>query len=301
MIGNKMTVTVGIPAHNEELNIGFLLRDLLAQALTSFELEKIIVYSDCSSDGTVAKARELSSSKIEVIEGQTRLGVAEGQNQIIKRTNSDILVLIDADIKIPVPNFLEEFLAPFLNDAPDLVSCSLKSLPPKRFFEKIVSLGVDYKNEIFENFKDGQNLFTCHGAARAFSKKMYANFEFPESLGEDMYSYFYVRAKNLKYVFNKATAVYHKLPDNFKDHLNQSFRFFYAKAKIPQEFMLEKSEQVPFSLFFTKGIKYFFLHPILSTVYLLVTTAVILSTKLRLVSHSNTWDVVASSKTLGDK
>ena len=49
----KLTVTIGIPAYNEEANVRNLLVSLLAQKETNFKLQEIIVVSDGSTDKTV--------------------------------------------------------------------------------------------------------------------------------------------------------------------------------------------------------------------------------------------------------
>ena len=48
----KLTVTIGIPAYNEEKNIGRLLRALLRQKTNGLSIKKIIVISDASTDKT---------------------------------------------------------------------------------------------------------------------------------------------------------------------------------------------------------------------------------------------------------
>jgi len=47
-----MKITIGIPAYNEEKNIGNLLNDILNQKLEHNILEKILVISDNSTDKT---------------------------------------------------------------------------------------------------------------------------------------------------------------------------------------------------------------------------------------------------------
>ncbi len=295
-----ITVTVGVPAYNERTNIADLLRDILAQKLDGFSLEKIIVYSDGSTDGTNEAVLGLNNNIIELVAPKERKGVAVGQNEIISRAKSDVLVLLNADVKIPIPNFLQEFLEPFQKGTPDLVSCTLKAYANHTFFEKVLNLGMDYKNQIFENYNNGNNLYTCHGAARALSRKMYSQFRFQTSLGEDMYSYLFAKANGLRYLFNPKPTVYFKLPDNFRDHLNQSYRFFYAKSKIPKTFQLTNFEKLPLSRFFFTGIWFFLKHPLLSVVYLVVTVCVFIMTHLGFFKpNTEMWQSVGSTKQIG--
>ncbi len=94
------TVTVGIPAYNEERNIREILEGILAQEEDGFRIEKIIVASDGSTDKTADIVRSFRDPRIQLIAGRENRGQNYRQNQIIDHTNSDILVLFNADIII---------------------------------------------------------------------------------------------------------------------------------------------------------------------------------------------------------
>ena len=49
----KPTIEIGIPALNEEANIGYLIESLLKQDKSGYELKRILVSSDGSTDRTV--------------------------------------------------------------------------------------------------------------------------------------------------------------------------------------------------------------------------------------------------------
>ena len=94
----KKTVTVGIPAYNEEKNIKFLIESLLKQKLQNAIFKEIIVISDGSTDKTVEKIKTVKSRFIKLIVYKKRLGQNQALNQIAQVANSDILVLTDADV-----------------------------------------------------------------------------------------------------------------------------------------------------------------------------------------------------------
>src|SRR3989344_6887678 len=108
------TVSIGMPAYNEEANIGYLLRDLLAQKTGKIKIEKIIVNSDGSTDKTASEVRKVKSKKIILINNKKRTGRAFRQNQMMRKTDSDVLVLIDADTLIKDKNFLEKISTPII-------------------------------------------------------------------------------------------------------------------------------------------------------------------------------------------
>ena len=167
---NKSTVSIGIPAFNEEANIGFLLKDLLKQNQKNFVFHQIIISSDGSTDKTIETAKKASASFIQkegqeviLIDNKERKGRAVRQNQIMERSASDILVLLDADILIKDKNFIEKIIKPVLNKKADLTSVSVQELPPENFLERILKISMEFKKFIFENYKNGNNLYTCHG------------------------------------------------------------------------------------------------------------------------------------------
>ena len=50
---NTQSITIGIPAYNEEANIKYLLKLLLNQKIKNAAIHEVIVVSDGSTDGTV--------------------------------------------------------------------------------------------------------------------------------------------------------------------------------------------------------------------------------------------------------
>lgn len=270
----KITVSVGIPAYNEEANIGYLLRDLLGQKRTDFWLEKIYIYSDGSSDRTESIVKGFQEDIIELVVGPGRKGQAFGQNHIFDLAKSDIVVLINADMQITDDFFLEKLIRPIVEKRADLTSSNLLPLPARNFFEQILVTGVLLKNSIFETYAAGNNYFTCHGAARAFSQGLYKKMLFPKSVGEDAYSFLFCLYNGCNYSYVKDAVVYYRLPDNFRDHAAQSTRFFGGRDQIfSTEFnsvFVKKHSRLPWTScltglvrmlpFILKNFVYFFLY-----------------------------------------
>ena len=76
----KSTLTIGIPAYNEEANIGLLLNDITLQKNRNYILKEIIVVSDGSTDSTVKKVEQASIQSIKLIINKKRTGLANVQN-----------------------------------------------------------------------------------------------------------------------------------------------------------------------------------------------------------------------------
>ncbi len=111
-----MITSVGIPAFNEEENIGQLLNALMVQNENAVRIKEIIVVSSGSTDRTDAIVKEASDldSRIELVREQERNGKASAINAFLEQVGSvDSLVIESADT-IPESNTIEELHRPFV-------------------------------------------------------------------------------------------------------------------------------------------------------------------------------------------
>lgn len=225
MTRNKPTVTIGIPALNEESSIGQLLLTLLNQHQLTYQLSQIVVSSDGSSDKTVSIARSFKNKLIKVSNNKYRKGKAHRQNQIIKQSTSDILIILDGDIVISSNDFVDQLIQPLIASQADMTSAALVELPARNYFESVIHFSMDTKKRLFENWNQGHNLYNCHGPARAFTRSLYKSLSFPSSVGEDMFSFLFCLSANMKFRYVPTALVWYQLPDTPLDHLKQSSRY----------------------------------------------------------------------------
>ena len=295
----KTTVTIGIPAHNEEANIGFLINQLLAQKQTKYKIDQIIVASDNSTDKTVKIVKNINSPIVHVIDSKTRIGKPLRENQIKNISKSDILVLLDADIQLDGDEFIKKVIRP-IEEGADLASCRVLALNPETLVENILNQSIIFQDKIISKFAEGDNVYTCHGTTLVMSKKLYTSINFPNSIGEDAFAYFYCRRNNFKYKFTSDAFVYIKLPTNLKDHLKQSRRFNESREMMYKEFEgYPPLETYNISAFgnLKELIFSVFNSPIYFSLYLALNIYSRLIT-VKKVSRSATWDIAASSKHL---
>lgn len=262
---NKKTLAIGIPAYNEEKNIKFLLKALAKQKINGLEIKKIIVVSDGSTDRTVMIAKSIKIPQLKVIDNKKRLGKTSRLNEISKLANTDILVLLDADILPANSNFIQMIADPLLRDEGiGVVGADTESTPAKSAFENAIVISHNLKREIYKKIKNGNNIYFCHGRARAFSKNFYVQLKYPSSLPEDAYSYLQCIKKGFKFVFAPKAKVLFKSPATFSDHAKQSTRFIKGIKNINSYFpkrFIEKEYNIPKLFILQKIIKYFFLFP----------------------------------------
>ena len=273
----KPTVTIGIPALNEGNNIGCLLSDILKQQTLNYTISKIIVSSDGSTDNTIAVARAIKFRHLEVIDNKDRRGVSARQNQIISHTNSDILVILNADIRILDPEFVSRLIQPIIDKKADLTSPSVREFSPRTFIESTLNIAMRLKTVLFETWRSGNNGYMCHGTARAFSKSFFSKLSFTADVGEDMYSY--LECLRLRKVFKyvKDTAIWYRNPDNVSDQLKQSTRFIKCHADfsaIDKYRSITGELHIPalvIVLALVRSLPVIVLHPIQTLAYLILT------------------------------
>lgn len=241
MKNRKLTVTIGIPAYNEEANVKFLLENVLAQKFEScVKLQEIIVLSDGSTDKTSGIAKSLKNPLIKVVESKNRLGQQVRQNQLISLFKGGVLVIIEADT-LPYDNYtLNNLVAPFVkNNSPKLgmVVGQAVSLPAKNLTEKIDSHGMKIKDNIFSEWRNGDNLYSTGGhAMKALSRNFASKLIFPTDVPEDSYTYFRLKQLGLQMVKQPNAKAYVKRASHLKEYIRRNKKFIGGKETLKKYF-----------------------------------------------------------------
>lgn len=293
------SLTIGIPAFNEEANIKNLLLDILSQRKRGFDLKQIIIVSDGSRDKTVLEARSVNDKRIILIVNNARRGVNQAQNQIIRRSKTDILVLINADVLPKNKFFLTELIKPILRDRKiGIVGANTISLPARTIIERILANSHEFKQFLYRRINDSDNVYLCHGRARAFPKEFYSQIIWPDNCPEDPYSYYFCKQKGFKFVFAPMASVFFRSPNNLQEHIVQSTRFISGQKKLeeffPKEYIAEQFK-LP-SLFLLKAIiLYLFKNPFSTPAYLLINLYIRLFKKEK-PNHFSRYKISPTSK-----
>lgn len=91
-----LTVSVIIPNYNNEKYLNKCIDSVLAQ---TFPIQEVIIYDDCSTDGSkeILKEYESRDSRVRVIYGEVNVGVSVARDTAIKATSTDYVCMLDAD------------------------------------------------------------------------------------------------------------------------------------------------------------------------------------------------------------
>ena len=301
-MNKKFTLTVAIPAYNEESNIKSLLLSLLAQKTYHFNLLRIVVLSDQSDDLTdeiVLIIRKISK-KVHLQTG-SRVGKSRKISKFARECTSDVLLFLDADITIKSDTFLEEIVKPFQkNENIGLVgACDL----PKKgqgYIEQSINESICAWNEFKERLNRGDSIHNIHGCAYAISKKLYKKFHVPSRVfNDDEFAYLLNKKLGYDFIHTCDAAVYYQAPKNITDFVLQSSRFNVSRSQVVAHFGVnsEREFMIPEMLKY----KIFFKHLILHQAYFIGAVVLQLIFKLKKKSYKENlkrgyWDRIESTK-----
>ncbi len=196
-MNNKITITVGIPAYNEEQNIEGFLQSLFAQKLHTVVLKEVLVYSDASVDKTNEIVLKLAKiyPKIKLIQGKSNKGKYRRVNELFHRNKSDAIVILDADIALEKNDFLETLVHIFAVDKKALmVSANVKLVQPEGFIAKIIHASFTFGDLIRLSVPGYDVALNFHGAATAYRNSFAKTIHIPEA-ATDPHLYIYLCAK----------------------------------------------------------------------------------------------------------
>ena len=209
-----LTVSVGVPAYNEESNIQYLLSNIESQDEKNFIITEIIIVSDASTDNTgalIEKFAKKSSLHIRLIRNQTRKGQNVCQNIILNKARGDIVVLLEADSLLKSKDGLFQLIFPILFKRADASYAHSIPLESRSFIGKTLTFVEKCKSLSFLRHKNGKNIFTSH-SGKALTRQFAEEFRWTPNIPED--SFFYLSSLRLrkKILFSKNALIYFMPP-----------------------------------------------------------------------------------------
>lgn len=250
----KLTVTIGIPAYNEEKNIGILLKRILSQKQETFSLNEIIIYLDGSTDSTRSIIESFQCPIIRIIEGLDRVGQQEAQNIILREYKSEILVFIEADVVPANSEVINSLIKPFHQAIPrvGMIVGNESEVMPITFFGKVSSQGNNIKRNIASDWKHGDNIYSSGGhAMKALTKDFASKLRYPKDVPEDSYTYLRLRQLNQVMMKQWEAKTYARSVQSISDSIKQSRKFVTGKKSLEKCFskeIVEKEFSIPFFL-----------------------------------------------------
>lgn len=234
---NRLTISIGTSAYNEEQNILNLLKSLSSQKEDAIKIIEIIVISDGSTDDTVRIAKTVKDKRIKVIDYGKRLGQPSRIGQLLKMFKGDVLVLIDSDMITKDVKTFKNVTKKFIEDEETALVCGeTEPLPARTFLESAINNYISSRRSLTNEFNFGSTAYCAH-AFLAYSKKFAKTLSIPKNiLNPDAYSYFMCKSKGYQAIFAKDAVALYRSPQSIKDHLNQATRHIIGGLQLKKYF-----------------------------------------------------------------
>lgn len=147
---NKLSVSIGVCAYNEEANIGELLQALQSQIVSKADINQIIVVSSGCTDKTdeIVESFQQGDPRIELVKQSERSGKASAVNQVLQASKGDVCVLVSADV-VPLNNTIEHLCLPFCDQTVGMTGGHpIPVNDPKRFMGFVSHLIWDLAHQV---------------------------------------------------------------------------------------------------------------------------------------------------------
>ncbi len=235
-----VTVTIGIPAHNEEANIAYLLESILRQKGDNFVIEKIYVLCDGCTDATAKRARKFSKKHpiITVLDDGKRKGKIGRLNQLYRMNKSKFVFSFDGDVVLKGHKVIERMISAFKAKRVVLVSGNNQPVKAETLIERIYNAGFRMWYEIRKDYKGGNNIANIHGCAVALECSFAKSFKFPKKADITDPGFLFLMAKERKGGFRyvKDAVVHFRSVNNLGDFFLQGTRNLKAKHATAEYF-----------------------------------------------------------------
>ncbi|OGE07925.1 hypothetical protein A3I53_04520 [Candidatus Curtissbacteria bacterium RIFCSPLOWO2_02_FULL_40_13b] len=302
----KFTLTIGIPAHNEEGNIRNMIESVLKQKGPSFKLEEIIVVLDGCTDNTLKIVREIAAKNniVKVFSDGKRTGKAKRLNQIFRLNKSQLIGTFDADIVLERDCELELMVRNFLKDD------KVKVVAARQLPIHATSLMGRFSNASFMMlqtaamlWRNGNNIHLLQGSASIIKSSFAKSFKFPPDTATDAGYLYLMATKNGRngFKFEKNTKVIFRAVSTFADWRKLGARtIIYNKENLSSHFgrKIQVEYQIP-KKFILKAILYILLRDPIGAV-----GSALMNLYIRKVPYNfktrahNLWEITKSSKAL---
>jgi glycosyltransferase involved in cell wall biosynthesis len=197
----KVTVSVGIPAYNEEASIASIIKSILLQEQESYTLENIFVIADGCTDKTVEIVKKLTvkNKEIKLIARKDRSGKVTGLNTIYKANESDFVLTIDADLVFAKNDDIENLVKVITSDnninvvGPRHVPVKAKTIMGKFAYVSFASF-----EDAFLKINNGNNFYAVMSAyllRKNFSKSI----KYPQYAQADQVILYAMATRKSKY------------------------------------------------------------------------------------------------------
>ncbi|MDO8551723.1 MAG: glycosyltransferase [bacterium] len=297
----KISVSVGIPAYNEEDNIGLLLKEVLEQEEKDFVFREILIVSDGSNDKTVEEAKKVSDPRIKIFDNKTRQGKASRLNEIFNMADGELLVLFDADIQIISTKTIYNLVSVYKENPNTGLLCG-NAIPAKgeSMVQKAVASSVAGYDLFRREWHKGNNIYSCKGPLMALARNFYLQASIPiDVFGNDAYIYLLSKSLGFGFKFVESAPVGYRLPSTFYDQVKQNQRFISSRRRLRKYFeeaLINREYAAPKIKVYKALLKQFLKSPFYSLLIFLINFYCRLALRFTNKGVETKWIVIKTTK-----
>lgn len=298
----KPIIDICLPVYNEEKNIFNIIDQIFKQECNIFSLREVAVYCDGCTDKTVEILSESKYRypKLKIFNFRKRKGKLYRLNQIYRNFESDILVILDADIGLDGKKFLSRLIKPIINST-DVLMVASNEIPirPKNFIGKVIYQSFVNWDNVCSYIPKLDSVHSFGGAATAYERSFAKKLSIPNEVREErMYLYLSAKIKN-GYFFNKNAKIFYLPVSSFKDLKGLMKRSFGDKDVVLDKiFGIDTNKNMDIPLKYKiKGVKKAILSNPFYAVLGLILNLIIAKVKIRNSDDkSQLWEFSESTK-----
>jgi len=248
----RLTIDVVIPALNEESFIENLLHDVnMAKQHGWFQIQKIYVISDASTDRTndIVQRVARRDHRIELIKKRERKGKQDSINLVLSLTSADIVLFIDADVRLANEHSIAKLLHHLRDGENALVQGSLVHVHPG-FTLHPAKLAAYFDWILVDKIRrrKAMSWWSIDGRVMALSRDFFRHLTLPRSLADDQFIFYSCIQQGFKFVWADDAIFYYGPPKSIADFSHQWSRYFFYTKKSCQHFgeeLIRREMSVP--------------------------------------------------------
>ena len=250
------SVSVVIPAHNEEPVIAAKIANCLSLEYPRDRLE-IVIVSDGSTDRTVEEARRVAAAPARIVEFAERRGKTAVLNEVIPALHGEIVVQTDANSSLS-PDALVEIVRPFADPS---TGCVVGQLALTNVGDPRVSAGEglywSYENRLKTAESRLGVLITANGGIYALRRSLFE--PLPLHIAGDAADPLLIASKGYRVRFQPKAIAREKAAESLREEFNRKVRImtqgFSAFAYV-RGMLVPPRPRMAFALFSHKFLRW---------------------------------------------
>ncbi len=235
-----VTVDVVIPAFNEGSCIKGVLHDvMMARQDGWFQIQNIYVISVASTDETDDIVQQMAARdrRVKLIREPERKGKYDSINLIFSITNADVIIFIDADVRLASEDSITKLVQHFRNNNVAVVQGGL--VRPRPGFTLNPAKQAAYFDWLLVDKlrrRKAISWWSIDGRVMALSRDFYQHLILLRSLADDQFIFYSCIQQGCQFVWADNAIFYYGPPQSIADFSHQWSRYFFYTNKSRQYF-----------------------------------------------------------------